>query len=162
MVFVQRHHEIVELPPQKEYYSMENRILHLAEHTRRLAQVLRWIGPRYTAGTPSPSVFGNYWGFIVQLSSWEWYHYMQNQILHATQYTKRTAEVVRRIGTRYTAGTPSVNRFLGTIEVLSFSYPAEKGTIGCKIKFCMQHNTLEEQHKSSGESGQDILLDLPQ
>jgi ubiquitin-protein ligase len=81
---------------------------------------------------------------------------MQNQILHPAEHTRRTAQVVRRIGTRYTAGTTSVNLFSITIEVSSFSYPAENGTIRCRIKFYIQHNTLEEQHKSSGESGQEL------
>jgi hypothetical protein len=104
-------------------------------------------------------VFGNYWFFIVQLSSWEWYHYMQNEILHPAQHPRRTAQVSKRIGTRYTAGTRSLNGFLGTIEFLSFSYPAENGTIRCTMKFCIQHNTLDEQHKSVSESGQNILLE---
>jgi hypothetical protein len=86
---------------------------------------------------------------------------MQNRILHPAQHTRRAAQVVRRIGTRYTAGTSSLNQFSGTIEVLSFSYPAENGTIRCRIEFCIQHNTLEEQHKWLGESGQDILLEHP-
>jgi hypothetical protein len=84
---------------------------------------------------------------------------MQNQILHPAQHTRRTAQVSQRIGTRYTAGTPSLTRFLGITEVLSFSYAAENGTIRCRIKFCMQHSTLEEQHKWLGESGHDILLE---
>ncbi len=78
---------------------------------------------------------------------------MQNRILHPAQHTRRTAQVSKRIGTRYTAGTPSFSRFLGTIEVLSLSYPAENGTIRCRIKFCIQHNTLEDQHKLVSESG---------
>jgi hypothetical protein len=86
---------------------------------------------------------------------------MQNQILHAAQFTRRTAEVVRRIRTRYTAGKPSLNLFSGTTEVLSFSYTAENSTIKCRIKFCIQYNTLEEQYKWLGESGQDILLEHP-
>ncbi len=53
MVFLERHHEIVGLPPQKEYHSMENQIWHPAEHIRRAAQVVRRVGTGYTAGTPS-------------------------------------------------------------------------------------------------------------
>jgi hypothetical protein len=86
---------------------------------------------------------------------------MQNLILHAAQYTRRTAQVVRRIGTGYTAGTPSLTRFSGITEVLSCSYTAENGTIACRIKFFIQHNTLEEQHKWLDLSGQDILLEHP-
>ncbi len=47
------------------------------------------------------------------------------------------------------------------LEVLLFSYRAENGTIRCRIKFCIQQKTLEDQHKSLGESGQDILVKHP-
>jgi hypothetical protein len=83
---------------------------------------------------------------------------MQNQILHPAQPTRTPAQLVRRIGTRYTAETASFYRFLGTIDVSLFSYPTENGTIRCGRKFCTQHNPLERQHNSLGESGQYILL----
>ncbi len=59
MVFVERHHEIVGLPPEKEYHSMENGILHRAEHTRRGAQVDRRMVAGYTPRTAS---LGQYLG----------------------------------------------------------------------------------------------------
>jgi predicted ribosome quality control (RQC) complex YloA/Tae2 family protein len=77
------------------------------------------------------------------------------------KHTKRPAQVVTRIRTRYTAETSSLTRFLGTIEDLLLSYRAENGTVRCRIEFCIQHNTLERQHNSLGESGQDILLKQP-
>jgi hypothetical protein len=50
---------------------------------------------------------------------------------------------------------------LGTIDVSLFSYRFENDTIRCGMKFCTQHNPLERQHNSLGESGQDILLKQP-
>jgi hypothetical protein len=82
---------------------------------------------------------------------------MRNQIVHPAQHTRTPAQLVRRIGTRYTAGKPLLDRFLGTIGILSFSYWAENDIIRCRIKFCIQHNKLEDQHNSLSESGQVIL-----
>jgi hypothetical protein len=47
------------------------------------------------------------------------------------------------------------------MEGLSFSYPAENGVIRSRIEFCIQHNTLDEQHNSGSDSGQDRLLEHP-
>ncbi len=46
---------------------------------------------------------------------------------------------------------------IGTIDVLLLSYRSENDIIRRRIKFCIQHNTLEQQHNSLGESGQVIL-----
>jgi hypothetical protein len=69
---------------------------------------------------------------------------MQNKILHPAQETRRIAQVNRRIVAGYTPRTASKSRFLGTIGVLMYTNEAEKDTIRCRIKFCTQHNTLEE------------------
>jgi len=86
---------------------------------------------------------------------------MRNEILHPAQDTRTPAQLVRRIGTRYTSQTASFYWFLGTIEVLLFSYRFENDTIRFGMKFCTQHNSLERQHNSLGESGQDMLLKQP-
>jgi hypothetical protein len=48
-----------------------------------------------------------------------------------------------------------------TIDVLLLSYGSENNIIRRRMKFGIQHNTLEHQHNSLGESGQDILLENP-
>ena len=69
---------------------------------------------------------------------------MQNEIVHPAQHTRIIAQVNRRIVAGYTPRTASLGRFLGTLGVLSFTYKAGKGTIGCRIKFCAQHIKREQ------------------
>jgi hypothetical protein len=97
-----------------------------------------------TATTHKISSFYRLFGSTCHSSSWKRYHTMQKKILHPAQHTRRIAQVIRRIVAGYTLRTASLDRFLGTLGVLMFTTEAKTGTIGCRLKFCTQHNTLEE------------------
>jgi hypothetical protein len=86
---------------------------------------------------------------------------MQNLILHPAKQTRTTAQGVRRIGKRNIVITPFFYQYKGTIWVLLFTYGCETGTIRCRIRFCIQHNQLERQHKSSDESGKELSNRVP-
>jgi hypothetical protein len=87
---------------------------------------------------------------------------MQNSILHPAQQTRTTAQVVRRIGKRNIVITPSrLYRYKGTIGVLLSTYGCETGITRCRIWFCIQHNQVERQHKSLGESGKESSNRVP-
>jgi hypothetical protein len=137
---------------------MQNQILHSAQHTRTPAQLIRRIGTWHTAGKP---FLHRFWGTMGILS----FSYraendaIRRRIKFCIQHNKlgHQHNWLGESKHRILLGKPFLDRFLGTIGFVSFSYRAENGTIRCRIKFCTQHSTLKHQHNSLGESGQVIL-----
>src|ERR1700693_5402311 len=83
---------------------------------------------------------------------------MQNRILHPAQPIRTTAQVDRRIATGITGLADLLDPLLACKGMFPSSYRAENSTIRCRIEFCTQHNQLERQHKSTGESRQVLQV----
>ncbi len=119
------------------------------------------IGTRYTAGNPFLYRFLGTIG-ILSFSYWAEndiircrikFCIQHNELEHQHNSLSESGQVILE--------NASWNRLSGTIDVLLLSYRSENDIIRRRIKFCIQHNTLEQQHNSLGESGQGILLENP-
>jgi hypothetical protein len=114
-------------PPRKYYHSIENRILHPAQLTRRPAQLHERMSARITCRIGSKKQYlGPNHHFLFSNPPRKYYHSIENRILHPAQLTRKPAQLHERMSARITCRIGSKKQYLGPNHHFLFSNPPRK------------------------------------